>query len=69
MDSEASDASQPIAKKPKFKKLTDGEYEILISEVQSRACLWNDQHNDFKNTSITKKMWNDIGAAVNIPGN
>lgn len=50
------------------RKLTDLECEALISEVQSRPCLWNDRHNDFKNSVVTKKLWEEVGKAINLSG-
>lgn len=56
-------ASQP--KKVSIVKLSDASSscEILICEVHLRQLLWYDLHNDSKNSNITRKVWNEVGAA------
>lgn len=56
-------ASQP--NKLSIVKLSDASSscEILICEIHLRQPLWNDLHNDSKNSNITRKLWNEVGAA------
>lgn len=42
--------------------------EILISEVQLRPVLWDDRQKNYKNSEMTKKIWNQIGAACGVTG-
>jgi len=42
--------------------------EILISEVQLRPVLWDDRNKNYKNTEMTKKIWNQVGAACGVTG-
>lgn len=61
---------EPPAKQRKLSelKLSDVQVELLISEVQSRECLWNDHNDNFKNSTLTRKLWNEVGASLDIPG-
>lgn len=69
MSEEKHQSGEPPAKQRKTEvKLSDIQIEVLISEVQSRECLWNDQHNNFKNSTLTRKLWNEVGASLDIPG-
>lgn len=42
--------------------------EILISEVQLRPVLWDDRNKNYKNSEMTKKIWNGVGAACGVTG-
>lgn len=68
--SDEQHSSGPLAKKKKCSevKLTDIQVEVLISEVQARECLWNDKHDSFKNLPLTRKLWNEVGAGLDISG-
>ncbi|XP_044763326.1 uncharacterized protein LOC123320184 [Coccinella septempunctata] len=52
----------------RLRKLSEREYQILISNVECRPCLWNDEHVDFKNGNITRKQWDEVGESLNLPG-
>lgn len=46
----------------------DSTREILISEVQTRPCLWNDTHPHYKDSEKNKKIWEEIGNVVGLTG-
>ncbi|XP_069696793.1 uncharacterized protein [Periplaneta americana] len=50
------------------RKLSKEEKEVLISEVKTRAFLWNDREKNFKNLSMTKRAWEEIGEILNVSG-
>lgn len=41
--------------------------ELLISEVQSRPPLRNDQHPSYKKTDKTNEMWDEVVTVVGFP--
>ncbi|XP_071057398.1 uncharacterized protein [Onthophagus taurus] len=49
-------------------KFSNSCREILISEVQTKPVLWNDQHPDYKKTEITRKLWGDVGTCIGLSG-
>ena len=57
-----------MEKKMKARKLDEDKTVLLISYVQSKNCLWDENHPDFKKVSITKKLWDEIGAQLNVSG-
>jgi len=46
----------------------DSTREILISEVQTRPCLWNDEHPQYKDSEKNKKIWEEIGKVIEMTG-
>ncbi|XP_033316623.1 uncharacterized protein LOC117242680 [Bombus vosnesenskii] len=44
------------------------DIECLITEVQCRPILWQDNHKDYKNKSITDLVWEDVGKQCNCSG-
>ncbi|VEN53680.1 unnamed protein product [Callosobruchus maculatus] len=51
-----------------LKKLNNTQIESLICEVQCRSSLWNDKDSNFKNTTLTRKLWDEVGAAFEMSG-
>ncbi|XP_071858701.1 uncharacterized protein isoform X1 [Bombus fervidus] len=44
------------------------DIECLITEVQCRPILWQDNHKDYKNKSITDMIWEEVGKQCNCTG-
>jgi hypothetical protein len=42
--------------------------ECLISEVQYRPILWQDNHIEYKNKYVTNKIWEEVGKVCNCTG-
>ncbi|XP_069688245.1 uncharacterized protein [Periplaneta americana] len=57
-----------VRKRADKRKLTDYQTEILISEVQARPSLWNDNDKNFKNIAVTRREWSEVGSQVNVSG-
>jgi len=53
---------------PKRNSFQDSTREILISEVQTRPCLWNDEHPQYKDSEKNKKIWEEIGKVIEMTG-
>jgi len=47
-------------------KFNSVQREKLISEVQLKPMLWNDRHQDYKNTEKTKKLWAKVGVICGL---
>ncbi|KAL5245841.1 hypothetical protein ACI65C_013249 [Semiaphis heraclei] len=54
---------------PKQSSFKNSWREILISEVQTRPCLWNDEHPQYKDSEKNKKIWEEIGKVIDMSGN
>jgi len=48
--------------------LSNDMREILILEIQTRPCLWDDTHTQYKNVEKNKKIWSEIGKLIGISG-
>lgn len=49
-------------------RATNREKRLLIAEVHARPALWDDRHQHFKKASITRRLWDEIGAVLHLPG-
>lgn len=46
----------------------DGVTEMIISEVQKVPILWKETLKNYKNTTVTDKLWQDVGVSVGLSG-
>ncbi|XP_077295288.1 uncharacterized protein LOC143917602 [Arctopsyche grandis] len=49
-------------------RATNREKRLLVAEVRARPALWDDRHQHFKKASITRRLWEQIGDVLHLPG-